>query len=329
MTMGIYNLSGEELKAAYGVDGLEINTAYDVTGSKVFAGLAPVTLDQVSEIFQAGAQAAMEYLSGLPDAYANYIMLTDTHYSANFNHSAPIANYLYGSGKVDKLVHLGDLTNDSAIGGDGWNAMVDSGLLHYGGNWLFAQGNHDSSLVPLADAMAYFEPADVHYTVSTMHNAYYYDNKKHGIRFLVLHHYLYANSAIHSEVENWIKYRPTGYKWAILEHYPFNNGTWGDDVCIGGSAQEWLFGLIETYGNFVGNFCGHLHLDSLDEIDSGTKKFHQMTFDTDGSGGRADDENGQVVTIVSINPYAEHVKFYRIGRSEDLGVKQWEYKDFT
>ncbi len=327
--MSIYDIHGSELDAAYDLSGEKINAAFDVGGGKIFTGLAPVTLDQVSEIFREETAAAMEYLNSLPDSYANYVVITDTHYSANFGHSATIVNYLYGSGKVDKLVHLGDLINDTNVGSENWQYLVDAGLLYYGGNWLFAQGNHDAHLVPLADAMAYFEPKDVHYTINTMRNAYYYDNKKHGIRFLVLHHYMFANSAIRSEAENWIKYRPSGYKWAILQHSPFNNGTWGEDVCVGGSAQEWLFGMIEENTGFIGNFSGHLHLDSLDEINSGTKTFHQMTFDTDGSGGRADDANGQVVTIVSINPYAEHVKFYRIGRSEDFGVKQWEYKGFA
>ena len=327
--MSIYDIRASKLNDVYDLSGEKINAAFDVGGGKIFTGLAPISLDQVSEIFREETAAAMAYLNEMPDSYANYVVVTDTHYAANFGHSATIVNYLYGSGKVDKLVHLGDLINDTNVGSENWQYLVDAGLLYYGGNWLFAQGNHDAHLTPLADAMAYFEPPNVHYTINAMHNVYYYDSKKHGIRFLVLHHYMFANAEIRSEVENWIKYRPAGYKWAILQHSPFNNGTWEESVCVGGSAQEWLFGMIEENDDFIGNFSGHLHLDSLDEISSGTKTFHQMTFDTDGSGGRGDDANGQVVTIVSINPYAEHVKFYRIGRSEDLLVKQWEYKGFA
>ena len=322
--MAVYNLSGEELRAVYDVNGAEIDTAYDVTGAEIYTSIDPVTIDQVPETFQSVSVEAMEYVNGLSDDYANYIVLADTHYSANYGHSAKVANYLYSSGKFDKLIHVGDMLNDTNVGEADWQSMEAAGLLHFGGRWLFAQGNHDNHLSPLADAMAYFEPSNVHYTVSDYRNVYYYDNKKHGIRFIVIHHYMHSYNS--SEVENWIKYRPSGYKWAIINHYPFNNGEWDEDMCL--SADSYLYGLIESYGSFIGNFCGHLHLDSHDVLTSGTKDFHQMTFDTDGSGGRADDINGQVITIVSINPKTENVKFYRIGRSTVYG-KQWEYTGFT
>ena len=327
--MAVYDYNGNELNTIYDFNGAELNTAYDYSGNEIFTGIAPVTIDEVSEIFQSASLEAMDYINSIPDGYANYLILTDTHYATNFGHSANVVNYLYSSGKFDKLIHLGDLLNDTNVDESDWQNMVEANLLHYGGRWLVSQGNHDNHLSPLADALVYFEPSSIHYTVSDLHNACYYDNKKHGIRFLILHHYLYANSTIRDEVENWIKYRPSGYKWAILEHYPFNNGTWEESSCIGSDAQAWLFGLIDSYGGFIGNFCGHLHVDKYDLLNTGTTDFNQMTFDADARGGRTDDINGHAITIMSINPTTENVKFYRIGRSTVYETKQWEYTGFT
>ena len=329
--MAVYNLDDEEINAIYDIDGAELNTAFDLSGSEVFTAIQiqPIEIEQVSEIFRGACTDAVSYINELPDDYVNYVVLTDTHWPSNWRHSAMVCNYLYGTGKVDKMIHLGDMVSDDNVGEAGWNAMVEDGYLHYPNQCLFAQGNHDNHLSPLSDALEYLVPQSAHHTVHQYNNAYYYDNKKYGIRFIVLHHYLYANSGIRDEVANWVKYKPSGYKWAILEHYPFNNGTWEEDVCIGSDAQAWLFGLIDEYSGFIGNFCGHLHLDKYDLLSTGEKHFHQMVFNMDAKGIRADDINGQVITILSINPTAENVKFYRIGRNEVFDSNQWEYTGFT
>ena len=327
--MNIYNFKGEELTNVYNFKGNELDSAYDFKGNEIYTSIEPISIEEVNETFRSSCLEAMEYINSLDSGYANYIVLTDTHYATNFGHSANVSNYLYSSGKFDKLIHLGDLLNDTNVGESDWLNMVETNLLHFEKRWLFTQGNHDNHLSPLENATVYFEPSSVHYTINDMHNAYYYDNTKHKIRFLCLHHYLYANSSIRNEVEEWIKYKPSGYKWAILEHYPFNNGTWEESSCIGTETQSWLFNLIELYSGFIGNFCGHLHLDKHDVLNSGTKDFNQMVFDSDASGGRTDDINGHVITIMSINPTTENVKFYRIGRSSVYDTKQWEFNGFT
>ena len=327
--MAVYDFKGNELNAIYDFNGSELNTAYDYSGNEVFTGITPVALTEVSEIFQSACVDAMEYVDNLPNGYVNYIVLTDTHWPSNWRHSAMVCNYLYGSGKFDKMIHLGDMVSDDNVGENGWNAMVEDGYLYYPNRCLFAQGNHDNHLSPLMNALEYLVPTNVHYITHSYKNAYYYDNKAFGIRFIVLHHYLYAYTDIRSEVENWIKYKPSGYKWAILEHYPFNNGTWNDTSCIGTETQAWLFGLIDSYSGFIGNFCGHLHLDKYDLLSTGTKDFHQMVFDTDTKSPNPDDITGQAITLLSINPTTENVKFYRIGRSKVYESKQWEYTGFT
>lgn len=323
--MAVYTLKGEELVALYDVTGMEIDTAYDLQGTEIFTSIEPVDLAQVSEMFRQSCVDAAAYLNGLGDGYYNYIARADTHYPMNFCHSAMVCNYLYSHARVNQFMILGDFVNDINIGGSGWETVVNDGTLLYPHRTLFAQGNHDTHLVPLSAAEELLLPLTAHHAVSATYNPpYYWDDKAAKIRFLVIHH---GSGFTTSEAVNWIHYRPEGYKWALLNHYPWNNGTWGADMCR--TDGDWLHDLMDAESGFIGNFCGHLHLDSMDNLQTpkGTG-YWQMTFDTDGSGGRADNLDGQSVTIVSINPKTENVKFYRIGRSTAYG-KQWEYTGFT
>lgn len=324
--MAVCNLNGDEINTLYDLSGEELLTAYDLQGDECFTAIEPVELSQVSETFQQSCVDAVEYLNSLDDGYYNYVVRADTHYPANFCHSAMVCNYLYSHTKINKFIHLGDFVTDINIGDDGWESCENDGTFTYLHQTLFAQGNHDSHIIPLSAVEEMFLPLTAHHAVEYTYNPpYYWDDTKAKIRFLVIHH---GSSFTTSEAVNWIHYRPTGYKWALLNHYPWNNGEWSADMCR--DDGNWLHDLIDAESGFVGNFCGHLHLDSMDNLQTpnGTA-YWQMTFDTDGSGGRSDDIDGQSITIVSINPTTENVKFYRIGRSLVYESKQWEYTGFT
>lgn len=314
--MGVYDFNGNELTTIYDFTGVELVIAYDYSGNEIFTGFEPTTIDEVSKIFQQSCLDAVEYLDSLGDGYYNYVVRADTHYPLNFCHSGMICNYLFSNAKINKLINLGDFVNDINIGDDGWETVVNDGTLRYKNQTLFAQGNHDSHLIPLSAVEEILLPTSVHHAVDSTYNPpYYWDDKKAKIRFIVTHHGSNYNA---NEVYNWIRYRPDGYKWAKLSHYTLANNNSGG-----------LYDLIDE-GGFVGNFCGHEHFDRLDSFQTATgTSFYNMTFDCDASGGQSDDINGQVVTIMSINPTTENVKFYRIGRSSVYESKQWEYTGFT
>lgn len=328
--MSVFNLSGNEISAVYAKDGTDLDYAYAKDGSEIFSPIEPTSLSEVSEIYQQACVDALTYVESLGESYVNYIVLADTHWESNWHHSAMVCNYLFSNGRFDKFIHLGDTVSDDNVGEDGWNSMTADGYLRYPNRCIWVQGNHDAHLSPLANAEAYLVPASAHHTSHVYNNAYYYDNKNYKIRFIVLHHYLYGSSVIRDEVENWIKYRPSGYMWALLHHAPFNNGTWAETSCVGGETETWWFRLFDTYKGFIGSFCGHLHLDKTDLLQTTNETFfNQVVFDTDTKGGRTDDYNGQSITIMSINPTTENIKFYRIGRNSVYSSNKWEINGFT
>ena len=313
----------------YDIFGNEIDVAYDINGNVVYER-KPVSLEDVPVYFRSDVTNALNYVDELGDDYANYLVLTDTHYNANCGNSSTICNHMYGTGKFDKMIHLGDFLEGGAIGSDNWNAMIDADFCHYK-KWVMTQGNHDSGIYPFSLATPYFESKEVNYVSHNYKNGFYYDNTKHKIRFIGLHHMLHSSSAIRKEVENFITSMPSDYKWCIINHYPMQvNTEWARTSCMGEGAETWLKGLIDMYPNFVGLFCGHLHTDEYTLANTGTKDFHHMTLDADIlRNGNIGTNNEQVITIISINPTTENVKFYRIGRSVVFESKQWEYTGFT
>mgnify|MGYP002513802682 CR=1 FL=1 len=328
----MYDLYGNQTTSFYGGNGEEINTLFDINGTVVYekVDIVPTPLEVVPSYFQEDVVNAVGYVDTLGNDYANYVVVTDTHYSSNCGNSSNICNYLYGTGKFDKMIHLGDFLESGAIGSENWNAMIDADFCRYK-KWIMTQGNHDSGIYPFSDALPYFEANEVNYVSHNYHNGFYYDNKKHKIRFIGLHHMLYANSAIRSEIEGFLNTMPNGYKWCFISHYPMLvNTEWVRTKCMSESAELWLKGLIDTYPNFIGVLSGHLHLDEHDVASTETKDFHHITLDADIlRNGNVGTNNEQVVTIVSINPITENVKFYRIGRSITYESKQWEYMGFT
>ena len=312
----------------YDIYGNQIDIAYDIKGNIIYEN-NPITLEDIPTYFQSDVTNSLNYVDELGSDYAHYIVVTDTHYSSNCGNSSTICNYMYSTGKFDKMIHLGDFLESGAVDGNNWNAMIEADFCHYK-QWIMTQGNHDSGIYPFSLATPYFESNEVNYVTHNYKNGFYYDNKEQKIRFIGLHHMLYANSSIRSEIEEFISSMPSDYKWCLINHYPFNNGTWESTSCISSDAQTWLFRLIDTYKGFIGNFCGHMHLDKYDLLSTGTTNFNQITLDADIlRSGNQGTSNEQVVTIVSINPTTENVKFYRIGRSLVYESKQWEYTGFT
>ena len=325
----MYDIYGNQLTTAYNINGEEISLMYDIDGN-IVGEITPILLSDIPTYFQNDVTNALNYVDELGIDYAHYIVVTDTHYSANYGNSPVICNYLYGTGKFDKMIHLGDFLEAGEVNSDNWNAMIEADFCHYK-KWLMTQGNHDSGIYPFSLATPYFETKEVNYVTDALKNGFYYDNSKHKIRFIGLHHMLHSNSRIRAEIESFISSMPSGYKWCIINHYPMLvNDEWGRASCMNESAETWIKTLIDTYPNFIGIFSGHMHLDEYDIVSTGAKEFHHMTLDADFKrNGVSGTNEEQVITIISINPTTENVKFYRIGRSAVYETKQWEYTGFT
>lgn len=320
----VYDLNGNELVTAYDVIGNELASVYEINETEhTFA--EPILFSDVPDWYKTDIQNAVTYLNNLGDGYVNYIVMADTHYGDAYPNAPKIFNYLYQECRIDKMVHLGDMLANSGLGSANWNALIDADFFHFK-KWLFAQGNHDTSLsADLAEALTYFETTkNIRYTASSYHNLFYYDNDQYKIRFIGAHFYHHMDDKYTLE-----RYIVTaigkGYKWIFMNHFPMGYFEEDDENML------WLKSMIETYGNFICSINGHWHADNFTQKTSGTKTFWEFNFDADISGIRETygENSDQAVSILSINPTTEDMKIYRIGRSRKYEGKQWSFNGFV
>ena len=329
----IYDFYGNEISSIYSLTGEECD-GYDIAGNLLISSIDPLPIDTVPSYFQSDVANALNYVDELGEGYVNYIAVTDSHYNLNVGNTFKIMNYLYSQGKFDKLIHLGDLLEEDNVDSDNWISATDAGLPTYK-KWLFTQGNHDNGIAPISQVDSLFMDSTVHYITHSYHNAWYYDNKQYKIRFIGLHHYLYANSAIRQEVEGFLESMPNGYAWIFVSHYPMlpvteKDDIWKRDYCMSEDAETWVKGLIDIYPRCIGIFSGHQHLDRYDLLSTGSKNFNHLTLDADiKRTGNVGTNKEQVVSILSINPTTESIKLYRIGRSEVFVSNPLEFSGFT
>lgn len=320
----VYNISGAELTGAYAVTEYDVDSVYSVDGVETSFAV-PVLFSDIPEWYQDDVENAVEYVNSLDDGYVNYIVMADTHYADAYPNAPKIFNYIFQECRIDKLIHLGDMLANSGFGSDNWNSLIDRDFFHFK-KWLFAQGNHDTSLsVDLAEALTYFETTqNIRYTSSEFHNIFYYDNDQYKIRFIGAHYYHHMDDTY--TLERFIASAINkGYKWIFMNHFPIRN--FEEDA----ANMLWLKSMIETYGNFICCLAGHWHADNFTQKTSGTKTFWEFVFDADISGIRETygENSDQCVSILSINPTTEVMKIYRIGRSRKYDGKQWEFTGFA
>lgn len=316
-----YSVSGSELTAAYNRAGTSLPSVYGIDGNEYpFETLEPILFSDIPEYFQDDVTNALRYINDLSTDYVNYIVVTDSHYDLSTTRNTPkIFNYLYQEGRFDKLIHLGDIVDGGGFNGTGWQYLVEDDWWHFKGQWLFAQGNHDSAWsTSLATLASYFETTqNIRYTVDTMHNIYYYDNPDYKIRIIGSHHYGYKgdqdtlNAYVSAAVNK-------GYKWMFIGHYRVDD------------SGDWIKNAVETYGNFICCLSGHRHTDTFRTLATETKTLLDINLEADIQGQVAGKGTNieQCITLVSINPKTENIKLCRIGLSRVYDGKQWEFTGF-
>lgn len=316
-----YNISGVGINTAYDISGTKLASVYGTDGTEYpFYQPKRVSLSDVPEYFQDDVTNALNYVNGLSNNYVNYIVVTDSHYDlSHTRNTAKIFNYLFQEGRFDKLIHLGDIVDGKGFEGTGWQYLVEDDWWNFKGQWLFAQGNHDSAWsTSLAELASYFETTNnIRYTYNAKHNLFYYDNNEYKIRIIGSHHYGYKddttvlNSFVSAAVNK-------GYKWMFIGHYAVQE------------SGDWIIDAVETYGNFICSLTGHLHQDNFRVIETPTKTLRDFTLEADiqGQVAGAGTNIEQCITIVSINPKTENIKLYRIGLSRTYDGKQWEFTGF-
>jgi hypothetical protein len=218
-----------------------------------------------------------------------------------------------------KVIHVGDMVqyNDSTHPP---YALADWG--EYNGNMLFAIGNHDTTGATMDFRQEFLQNSEYVFSAdadstSDARYEYYWDDRKHKIRYIV-HHYTSTGGAGElNYLSSIVDQTPSDYAIVSMCHYRRD------------AEIRLLHKIIGRNLDYIGNLCGHEHIDEQLELFDGI--YHRTTFNNDGNSWQAEgyektDGNisSQSFTIMSINRSLRQVKFYRIGLSTVTG-KQWEY----
>lgn len=293
-------MGGEALSTNNGTIHIEdVTGEIQITASAVVGDSGDIDVSGIVEWYQQPTRDALEYVQSLSSDYAHYVVVTDVHIAWNQKNSPAIIKALMETGKFDKYVCLGDMINGDMTR---YEESVEAGFW-YGldeGKMLFALGNHDVDIEESWWAENIFTKIPGTFDdAATNKTYYYYDNEQAKIRFIVSS--CVTSDAQTSFIKNLINTMPDGYKYMILGHYSHTNNA--------------LLRQVQYNRNgYLGCLHGHGETDSL-------TLYHdylydvQFTGDSSSSGGNR--VNGtateQALTIVSINPNTNNVKFYRIG----------------
>lgn len=317
--MAIFDLDGNELDVAYSLDGVALAEAYDIDGNPLYEDdpevIDDIDLSNVESYFVQPVRDAMAYVKNLGTrGWVHHIVITDTHNTLNYLHSAPIVEAMQSSNYFSKVIHLGDVSDSNATGNFA-SSVAEWG--RFNGNMLLAIGNHD---VVVTDYQTLYydnflsDDTDIVVDDSDILNFnYYWDDTKHKIRYIVCAY----TSGGRNYVLDKLKTVPTNWSVLTLCHYPDTLNSYVPLSIIGKEL------------NYIGNLVGHMHIDGYKSAFE--SMYNQVMLNNDGHIN--DDVNypktqgtstEQCITIMSINTSTKNVKFYRIGIPTTLG-QNWQY----
>lgn len=275
---------------------------------------------------------ALAHVLVLGDDYVHHLISTDNHYNINYRKSPDIMALLQDTGLFSRVINLGDVTDSHT------QAQADNVLADYApfvGNMLFAIGNHDDSGAGSESVLYPLISGDDSLQGTPESFNYYWDDEDYKIRYIV---YNSPNVASFTPIETWAKGVPDGWSVLILSHYA------GMSFLSDFSQVEPVqtrtrtpyaknlrpFFMANDNKYFAGWIAGHEHTDSL-AVDTPFSVIHQAVLNNDGHSNDAvpwpktqGTATEQAVTIMSINPKAKIVKFYRIGAATRFG-RSFEY----
>lgn len=275
---------------------------------------------------------ALAHVLILGNDYVHHLITTDNHYNINYRNSPDIMALLQDTGLFSRVINLGDVTDSHT------QAQADNVLADYApfiGNMLFAIGNHDDSGAGSESVLYPLISGDDSLQGTPETFNYYWDDENYKIRYIV---YNSPNVASFTPIETWAKGVPDGWSVLILSHYagmPFLSDFSQVEPVQAGTRTPYAnnlrpFFMANDNKYFAGWIAGHEHTDSL-AVDTPFGVIHQAVLNNDGHSNDAvpwpktqGTATEQAVTIMSINPKAKIVKFYRIGAVTRFG-RSFEY----
>lgn len=288
-----------------------------------------IDVSSLPEYWQEEVADAFDYAKSLGSGYVHHVAIADSHYSTNNRNSIKIANVLMATGKFDKFIHLGDLTDTTSK--QQYELALEDGISVNNGSFLFAVGNHDEQIgsgdtfvqwkdgVYYDDLMSKSDSSIEFYDRSRCICTY--DDAARKIRYICIDYSYAVSDSDKTWFYNKVGELDESWLCVILGHYCFVP----DHVYAEYSKPRRLEAMISLADcKVLGLITGHMHTDDIVDYDG---IFNQVALLNDASFVIETVGNGEyqyvkkhagtidenAVTVISINKSKGVAKFHRVG----------------
>ena len=280
----------------------------------------PTLLTDIVEYYRTPTQEVVDTVNSYDDSVLSFVVIADTHGSANQHNSQAIVNYMLENSKADKCFWLGDVCIHEWVPDE--FVEYATPLLKNKDKIFFAIGNHEYSR---ADGSSDDMSALVDYFTAqrnpTENFNYYHDDVEHKVRCIIVDTEKQGNNR--EWIAEAINTLPDGYKYLVFGHTPigYSDGADGVPWAINDATTS-LTILENNPQDCIGYFCGHEHVDAKHIV---RNRYWEVCFICD----RFDNTNWydgfavtdrvvgtiseQAVSVVSINIETGDVIVHRIG----------------
>ena len=316
------------------LNGERVGLGVDVSG---LINPDAVNVDDLLIYFRSNVLDAVKHVQSMPKNTVHHVCVTDLHYNTNKRHSAAVCNLLMDSGLFDKLLILGDITDDNTQAQ--YDNFIADGWGNHNGEIVFALGNHDirtpsDGYPTYADFYSDFLSKAPYGDADTL--SYVYTDTTHGIKYVVINTETITVSESDPQIQM-IMNAVSDPNWTVFVLGHRNLGVLPDGITWSQSIGTGLTNAIKTAiesgsATLGGYICGHQHVDIFTPVDD---KFYHVTllndrFETqnyyDGYSvtsrpvGTIDEH---AISIISINSVSCEVEVYRIGAA--YSKRNWKY----
>lgn len=338
----IFKTKGVKAYQVWNHQSAEQDYAYDIEGNLLINN-TEYGIENVADYYRQPMLDMMSTISALSSDWQNVIFLTDTHGSANKQHSQAVAIYMLEHVPNIDFIHLnGDFSNDT-FSMDEYQTYMAPFLSRKTANWTYAaHGNHETygsqNLLAMPQiAEDFLLPKDnIHGNLAR--NYYYFDNVAKKTRWMVINTSENSAYSITTEHRRWIEQNVIlpDSDWHLVVMGHVNLWDCGGITTQNESAGKRIIDAINsTNGSLVGYICGHQHIDFV----GNTGKIWQATLMCDRfenvnyydgysyTQRVAGTENEQALSILSLNTETRSVVVRRIGAgwADIIGTLHWTY----
>lgn len=326
--MALYKIDGIRTYESWNNAGDEEEAAYDIKGNKLIDN-SEYGIENVADYYRTPISNLCSEVSELSSDWQNIIFLTDTHGSANKQHSQAMAIWLFEqAGNIDFIYLNGDYSNDPWSTSEYLN-FVEPFVSRKTAKYTYAAyGNHETYGSSASESKPnicrdFLYP---HRNITgNLDNLYYYfDNEEKKTRWMVINTSDYSPFAVGQSQLKWIESNVilpgTDWHLVVMGHVNFNN-LGGITTQNESNAQDIISAINKCNGNIVGYICGHQHIDDTRNIGD----FQQTTLMCDRFENTnyydglsytqrvADTANEQALSVISLNTKTRNVVVRRIG----------------